>query len=111
MDGDDGGNFLKKLLMGFRKAMDDVAGSATSSVNAQFEELEKWVKTEYGWELRGEAIVRRGFLELEDGERVEMEVNEAEEEDETGEYAPVVVDLGEGGVERTDVDMMDTTLQ
>jgi len=109
MDGDEAGNFLRKLLIGFRKAMDDVTSPATSGVNAQLEELERWVKTEYGWELRKEAIVRRGLLELEDGEQVEMEVNEAEEEDETGEYAPVVVDLGEGGDDVIDVDMMDTT--
>jgi A1 cistron-splicing factor AAR2 len=110
MDADEGRNFLRNLLMGFRKAVDDVYESAICGVNKQLGELERWVKIEYGWELRKEAIVRRGLLELEDGEQVEMEVNGAEEEDETGEYAPVVVDLGDNGDELTDVDMVDTTL-
>jgi len=33
------------------------------------------------------------MLELEDGEQVEMEMEEMEGEDETGDYAPVVVEL------------------
>ena len=39
-------------------------------------------------------MLKRCMLELEDGERVEMDMNDADEEDETGEYAPVVVELG-----------------
>ena len=106
MDGDDGGALLRKLLTGFCKTVDEVVGLQKSRVRTELENLENWVKKEYGWELRRGFIVRRGMLELEDGERVEMDMNDAEEEDESGEYAPMVVDLGnaEGAPE---VDMVD----
>jgi A1 cistron-splicing factor AAR2 len=95
IDGDYGGAFLRKLLTTFRKAMEEVLDSTKSPVKSAMYELERWVQTTYGWELRREAIVRRGMVELEDGERVEMEMSGADEEDETGEYAPVIVDLGD----------------
>ena len=41
----------------------------------------------------GDSFVRRGTLQLEDGEEVEMEVAELEGEDERGEYAPMMVEL------------------
>jgi A1 cistron-splicing factor AAR2 len=36
---------------------------------------------------------KRGMLDLEDGERVEMDVNDASEDEESGDYAPTVVEL------------------
>ncbi|KAK2800892.1 hypothetical protein FQN51_005827 [Onygenales sp. PD_10] len=105
MDGDDGGVFLKKLLVGLRRVVDEeFAAEEVAGVKRELGLLEEWVKGEYGWELRRGNVVRRGMLELEDGEMVEMVVEGAEEEDEMGEYAPVVVDLGEGklGTEESD---------
>jgi len=61
-------------------------------VKEEMEELEKTLKTLYGWEM-GDDFVRQGMLDLEDGERVEMDVENTGEGDESGEYAPVVVDL------------------
>lgn len=105
MDGDYGGAFLEKLLRGFRRSMQEVLEGVTGSiVQAEMDALEKWVKKEFKWELRKEAFMRRGMLQLEDGEQVEMELSDADEE--TGEYAPVVVDLGESGAApEADVDM------
>lgn len=108
MDGDEGGALLKKLFTQFRTGLDETFGTETSRVNKELEGLQQWLKDQYGWELRREAIVRRGMLELEDGEQVEMEVNDAESFDETGEYAPVVVDLGENDEMSGDADMVDT---
>jgi AAR2 protein. len=96
MDGDDGAEFLKKLLTGFKRAVDELNEGVGFAVKFELGMFEKWVREEFNWELRREAIVRRGMLELEDGEQVEMEINDADEEDETGEYAPVIVDLGDG---------------
>lgn len=111
MDGDDGGALLKKLLTGFCKTVDEVIGERQSGVKSDLEKLEQWANKKYGWELRRGFIVRRGMLELEDGERVEMDMSGAEEEDEAGEYAPVVVDLnnpeGSDDVD-DDVGMLDT---
>ncbi|KAI4176334.1 MAG: hypothetical protein LQ343_001072 [Gyalolechia ehrenbergii] len=94
---DDGGGFLKGLLRGFKRTLEQRKGAESSGkddedVKEEFEEVEKWVRVQYGWEL-GDEFVRRGMLELEDGEMVEMETGEMEEEDESGEYAPVVVEL------------------
>lgn len=103
MDGDYDGNFLRKLLTEFRQTIHQIEGADT--VRREMNALEQWVRTEYGWELRKDSIMRRGMLQLEDGEQVEMEMSGADVDDETGEYAPVIVDMGGNEVEdRTDVD-------
>ncbi|CAL8581316.1 hypothetical protein XPA_007015 [Xanthoria parietina] len=94
---DDGGAFLKVLLKGFKRTLGQIAESkgeedGIEDVKDEFEEVEKWVKDQYRWEL-GDEFVRSGMLELEDGEMVMMETKELEGEDESGEYAPVIVDL------------------
>lgn len=93
---DEGGGLLKRLLVGFRRAVDDVLKDGESVVRDELEELEEFLRTQYGWEL-SDSYVRRGMLELEDGEQVEMEITDLEGEDERGEYAPVIVDLGKSG--------------
>jgi A1 cistron-splicing factor AAR2 len=95
---DDGGlfwedmGFLQGLLRVFWRKLEESEVAAVEGVRKELEALNEEVKEIYGWELKGD-ILKRGMLELEDGEMVEMEMNGAEEEDETGEYAPVVVDL------------------
>ncbi|KAF2086672.1 hypothetical protein K490DRAFT_57585 [Saccharata proteae CBS 121410] len=89
---DEGGALLKGLLRRFRKALDDVSGKAKADIVDELDELEEYLKDEYGWQL-DDSFVRRGMLELEDGERVEMDVSGYEEDDESGEYAPMVVEL------------------
>lgn len=90
---DEGGAYLKRLLKGFKLTLGQVFGEAEGEdVKEEMGALEAFLKGEYGWDL-GDDFVRRGMLELEDGEQVEMELEEMEGEDERGEYAPVVVDL------------------
>lgn len=108
MDGDDGGKLLKKLLTGFRRIVDEVIGEDEFKIRSELEQLEQWVKREYGWELHRGNIVRRGMLELEDGEQIELDMNGAEEEEESGDYAPVIVDIGGEGEAQEDVNMPDT---
>ncbi|KAL8641719.1 MAG: hypothetical protein Q9226_008598 [Calogaya cf. arnoldii] len=93
----DGGAFLKALLKGFKRTLGQISENkgdeeGIENVKEEFEEVETWVKDQYRWEL-GDDFVRSGMLELEDGEMVLMETKELEGEDESGEYAPVVVDL------------------
>lgn len=108
IDGDEGGAFLRSLLMKLRRSVDEVVGTGTeSSVKDELQELEAWVKEEYDWELKRESIVRRGMLQLEDGEEVEMEMDDNDEDEETGEYAPVIVDLDENNATKEDEDMSD----
>ncbi|OJJ46669.1 hypothetical protein ASPZODRAFT_132779 [Penicilliopsis zonata CBS 506.65] len=92
-DGDGGGEFLRKLLTRFKTYLDEEVNGVESAVKTAMDELDAWVKEEYDWELRREAIVRRGMLQLEDGEQVEMDVADADADEESGEYAPLVVDL------------------
>ncbi|GES58299.1 AAR2 domain protein [Aspergillus terreus] len=93
LDGEDGGAFLRKLLVRFRRSLYGV-DSAGEAVKSEFAKLEAWVREEYDWELDREAVVRRGMVQLEDGEQVELQMDEDEDE-----YAPVVVDLGEDNME------------
>lgn len=87
-----GGGFLNPLLRKFRKMLDEFEGDWKKRVVIEFDQLAEFLKKEFGWEL-DDSFVKRGMLELEDGERVEMDVNGADEDDETGEFAPTVVDL------------------
>ncbi|KAI4096715.1 MAG: hypothetical protein LQ344_000855 [Seirophora lacunosa] len=92
---DDGGAFLKELLKRFNRTLRQRRANPESiddDTTEEFQEVAKWVKEQYGWEL-GDEFVRRGMLELEDGEMVEMETGEMAGEDESGEYAPVIVEL------------------
>jgi len=68
-----------------------------SSVGKAFEDLESWL-WKWNWDLRGN-YVRSGQIQLEDGEFVDAELRDFEDEDERGEYAPVVVELDETGRE------------
>lgn len=63
-----------------------------------FERLEAWL-WKWGWDLRGN-YVRAGKIQLEDGEYVDAEMEDFEDEDERGEYAPVIVELEEDGREK-----------
>jgi A1 cistron-splicing factor AAR2 len=97
IDGYDGGAFLRKLLTKLRQSVDELVGNRQDSmVKIELDKLEEWLKIEYDWELHREAILRRGMLQLEDGEEVEMDMEENDEDEETGEYAPMIVDLGDG---------------
>lgn len=95
IDADEGGEFLQGWLVKFVKSVEEVLlVGAGSVVKAELDKLEVWVKEEYGWDLHPEAFVRRGMLQLEDGEEVEMDMSDDEDE-ETGEYAPTIVEPGE----------------
>ena len=90
---DEGGGLLKAWLRSFKRTIGQVfAETEGSDVKRQMEELEAALRKMYGWEL-GDEFARRGMVQLEDGEMIEMEVSDMHGEDEDGEYAPVVVDL------------------
>ncbi|OAL43620.1 AAR2 domain-containing protein [Pyrenochaeta sp. DS3sAY3a] len=86
------GGFLRPLLTNFRRHVDESAGTWKADLVEEMDELQEYLEKEFGWQL-GYSYVRRGFVDLEDGERVEMDMDDADEDDEQGEYAPVVVDL------------------
>lgn len=87
-----GGGFLRPLFKKFRRNLDDFDGKWKSEMVDELDELQDFLQRQFGWE-RDDAIVKRGMLDLEDGERVEMDVNDADEDDESGDYAPTIVEL------------------
>jgi A1 cistron-splicing factor AAR2 len=91
---EDGAGWLRGLLAQLGANVEDVFGAVGGEdLKAELSKIDDYLRGQYGWES-GKDILKRGLLELEDGERVDMDMNGADEEDETGEYAPVVVDLG-----------------
>ncbi|KAI5288181.1 hypothetical protein KEM52_001273 [Ascosphaera acerosa] len=93
---DEGNNFLRRVLSGFTDIVDGLDADAdVAEVRASAERLRLAAEELFQWELRKQFTVRRGILHLEDGEEVEMDVGDVEEDEESGEYAPVVVDLDE----------------
>jgi A1 cistron-splicing factor AAR2 len=117
-----GGGFLKPLFIRFRKSLDEFDGKWKSDLVDELEDLQEYLQKAFGWELDN-SFLKRGLLELEDGERVDMDVNGADEDDELGDYAPTVVELtpeqlkllvksdvgaAEESEEEADLDDMDT---
>ena len=70
----------------------DIKTSQLRPVQDAFNRLEVYLRKELDWDLTDE-YVRKGMVRLEDGEEVEMEVDDLQDEDERGEYAPVVINL------------------
>lgn len=92
---DDAGGQLKKWLKGFKMTLDQVFDeNEGDEIKEELEALEAFLKKEYGWEL-GDEFVRSGMVDLEDGEQIYVEVEDMDGQDETGEYAPVIVDIDE----------------
>ncbi|KAF2487948.1 AAR2 protein-domain-containing protein [Neohortaea acidophila] len=89
---DEGGSLLKSLLVRFRKGLTGLDAIDVQDVVDELDDLEEYLKQEYGWQFGG-SFAKTGLLELEDGEQVRMDTTAFDEDDETGEFAPQVVDL------------------
>nr|XP_023900363.1 protein AAR2 homolog [Quercus suber]POE50757.1 protein aar2 like [Quercus suber] len=89
---DEGGTLLRTLLTRFRRALETLGDERTHDVEIALTELEEFLSAEHGWQFGG-SFAKAGVLELEDGERVQVETTAWDAEDETGEYAPQIVEL------------------
>ncbi|SMQ49032.1 unnamed protein product [Zymoseptoria tritici ST99CH_1A5] len=89
---DESGSLLKTLLARFRKGLEGLTGTAVADVVDELDDLEDYLRNEHGWQFGGD-FARSGVLELEDGEQVQMDSTAFDEDDETGEFAPQIVDL------------------
>jgi A1 cistron-splicing factor AAR2 len=70
---------------------DAAAREKGQNLRRETDALQRMLEEKYGWQNEKD-ILRRGMVELEDGERVELSMKGVDEDEETGEYAPVVVD-------------------
>ncbi|KAK3076890.1 hypothetical protein LTS18_011725, partial [Coniosporium uncinatum] len=89
---DEGAKLLKGWMRRFKKGLESVSGVGKQEVVDELDELQEYLKERHGWEVEGD-FVRRGMVQLEDGEQVELEVGGWDEEEEEGDWAPVVVEL------------------
>lgn len=95
-------SWLAKLLRVFGKGLSEVLDDDTEQGKGKgkerqnetlemYKEIELLVKRKFDWVLDAKDVVRRGMIQTEEGEMVELEMAGLEEDDETGEYAPVIV--------------------
>ncbi|KAI0022024.1 hypothetical protein F4780DRAFT_778039 [Xylariomycetidae sp. FL0641] len=90
---------LQKALITYKARLDErlddvIVTEDVQAVGAAFGSLEAYL-TNLGWDL-GNDYVRSGTVMLEDGEVVQAELSDFEDEDERGEFAPVVVNMADG---------------
>lgn len=91
---DEGATFLKPLIVKFKKVLEELPGGEKQDVLDELEDLEDYLRETHGWRFQPQGqFTRNGFVTLEDGEQVEMVDDAYDEEDESGDYAPQVVDL------------------
>lgn len=92
MSDEAGSAWLRGLMRTFRGNVDEVLGGKDAGeLSTELKKFELWLRETYDWEDENN-VVRRGMVDLEDGERVEVQMDGLDEEEETGEYAPVVVE-------------------
>jgi A1 cistron-splicing factor AAR2 len=84
-----GSQWLRVLVEKFSENVKEFGGR---QLRKRTEEFEKEMREEFDWLEKG-SVLRRGMLEMEDGERVEVAMDGADEDEEKGEYAPVVVEM------------------
>ncbi|KEF59433.1 uncharacterized protein A1O9_04277 [Exophiala aquamarina CBS 119918] len=84
--------WLRRNWARFRGTVEEVFGEDDGKVlKMEVEVLQTFFEDQYGWASERDRL-RRGMLELEDGETLEVSVAGVDEDEERGEYAPVVVD-------------------
>jgi len=95
-DGDD--NWLAKLLRRFGSGIKEVVSEQQQvdpdkdSIVRLFRDIKSVTRRKFDWVLDRKDVVGRGLVQTEDGDMVELELAGLDEEDETGEYAPVIVE-------------------
>lgn len=94
--------WLRRYWARFRATVDDGIGGGGGGgssgggrggqqLRREVEKVQKFFEDRYGWASEKDRL-RRGMLVLEDGEMVEVSLAGVDEDEETGEYAPVVVE-------------------
>ena len=85
-----GSKWLRGLMAGFVDAVEET-GAGEGELQGEMKQFQEAMHERFGWEGK-DSVLRRGILELEDGERVEVSMDGADEDEERGDYAPVIVE-------------------
>jgi A1 cistron-splicing factor AAR2 len=107
---EEGSTLLKPLLKRFRAGMETQAGTAKVDIMDELDEVEEYLRAEHGW-LLNQDYARHGTLTLEDGEQVMMDMNPEDEDDESGDYAPTMVELTEDQARKLGIEYVKPTMQ
>ncbi|KAI5806136.1 AAR2 protein-domain-containing protein [Geopyxis carbonaria] len=97
----DGGFLGDEDLAGVEKGMRRFAtalredGGAKGKVGNSVKDWVKWGRERMEWSIDTREVLRRGTVMTEEGDVVEVQEDGLEEEEESGEYAPVVVEISE----------------
>ncbi|KAG9772100.1 hypothetical protein ABEF93_002661 [Exophiala dermatitidis] len=89
-------SWLRSLWARFKVLVDEAFADEKEegkgkALRKEVNALQRLFEDRYGWQNEKD-ILRRGMVQLEDGESVELTMQGADEDDETGEYAPVIVE-------------------
>ncbi|RMD41994.1 hypothetical protein DV735_g3116, partial [Chaetothyriales sp. CBS 134920] len=83
-------SWLRLLIRKFRSSVEEQTKDG-EPLWKELDAFEAFMKDHYNWDS-GRNWLKRGTVELEDGDKVELTVDGADEDEETGEYAPVIVE-------------------
>jgi A1 cistron-splicing factor AAR2 len=86
-----GSGWLRSLLRKFRGLVEDALPDTGGELHKELERFEKMINEQFGWES-GRDWARRGTVQLEDGEMVEVSLDDADEDEEVGDWAPAIVE-------------------
>ena len=103
---EEGSTLLRPLLRKFRSGLEQKTGAGKLDIMDELDDLEEYLRAEHGW-LLNQDYARQGMLQLEDGEEVLMDMNPEDEEDESGDYAPVMVELTREQAEELGIEYVD----
>ena len=81
-------SWLRALWARFRGVVDEARKGEREDLKKEVDALQKLFEEKYGWQSERD-ILRKGMLELEDGEKVEVTMPGVDED----EYEPVVVEI------------------
>ncbi|KPI41056.1 uncharacterized protein AB675_7978 [Cyphellophora attinorum] len=86
-----GSGWLRSLMRKFRGFVEDELPDTGGTLRKELGRFEKMLNEQFGWES-GNDWARRGTVQLEDGEVIEVALDDADEDEEAGDWAPVVVE-------------------
>lgn len=86
----------KRRLQELLDSLGSDASPSQQLVSSAFAAVEEAVNQNLDWDITGDYL-RKGRVVTEDGDELDLEVDDLEAEDERGEWAPEVVELDESG--------------